>query len=227
MTHEKNTVPLISDQLLADYADGCLDNQTERRVEALISNDPHLRTKILDLIALRQAVRADVSERAGMPEHPETIKLVKELDKALRPPKRWRFGKISTGLAAAAAMLVIGTVYWPDYSQNMRGMQRAAVDSLLSPSPKSDITAAGAPLSSTVDATAEAESVNATSSRADQQKPELVPDFSTFGFELVETRLVNGEAGDTVHLLYETTDGQRVSLYYGGTQNARNQQVTV
>ncbi|MFP3326078.1 hypothetical protein R0K05_23795, partial [Planococcus sp. SIMBA_160] len=70
MTENDNTVPLLSDQLLEDYADGRLDPQTERRVASIVANDATLRDKVLHMIALREAVRADVSLRAGEPSDP-------------------------------------------------------------------------------------------------------------------------------------------------------------
>ena len=68
MTDQSNTVPLITEQLLEDYADGRLDAQTERRVEGLISQDHAQREKVFRMIALREAIRADVSAR----RHSET-----------------------------------------------------------------------------------------------------------------------------------------------------------
>ncbi|MEX0923948.1 MAG: hypothetical protein WD489_03960 [Rhodovibrionaceae bacterium] len=223
MTERNNTVPLITEQLLEDYADGRLDTQTERRVEGLIAQDHAQRDKVFRMIALREAIRADVSARAGVPTREETYRLIEEIGRRRSGPARIPLRKAAMAMAACLLLVAMTGVVWSQFGADKGGLQQAALQTLLAPvGDKTQAQAVeGAAIPATIDAT-----TPATTPR--QGMPEFVPDFAASGFNLVETRVLSGEPDEAVHLLYEAKNGHRVSLYYSrGSEKGQNQQVTL
>lgn len=224
MTDQSNTVPLITEQLLEDYADGRLDAQTERRVEGLISQDHAQREKVFRMIALREAIRADVSARAGTPKQEETYRLMDEIahrERAVaRPPLR------KATMALAASVLVVGFtgLAWTQLSGGPGSGQDAAINRLLAGTNQQE---ALVPANGGGGEAIPAKIETAADATAKQPVPEVVPDFASAGFNLVETRILADQPKQAVHLLYETEDGRRVSLYYSQAENGRNQEVRV
>lgn len=229
---DSNTIPLISDQLLEAYADGQLDSETERRVESLIANDKSLRDKALHIMALREGLWRAVEERAGVPVQPETYRLAQALsakysqNRRRRVPRYW--------LSCAAAFVLIG-LFGAIWAATTPGSGPKRVASLQGFMTDAEQTAAreqvAAPASKTRDGE-QPKAVQATvktvpNGRDSEPVPEFVPTFSEWGFSLVETRLIEGKDQGAVHLLYESTDGRRVSLYYNSADNRGKQQVTV
>ncbi|WP_421879517.1 anti-sigma factor family protein [Pacificispira sp.] len=224
-----NTIPLVSDQLLEDYADGRLDPQTERRVEGVIANDRDLRDKVLSMIAVREAIRSDVGSRAGTPRDPLTWELGDAVERQLRRPKRGGLTRIVPfgAVAASAVVLTIAGMNGDFFVTKPADLQQAAVQTLLQSGVPAQVAQTKevepggevVPVTSVPDRSAQTSSAEAM--------PEIVPDFSKFGFDLVETRLVAGNPDDAVHLLYEGKNGRRLSLYYSGTKGEDKQQVSV
>ncbi|MDW3207341.1 MAG: hypothetical protein R8L07_17520 [Alphaproteobacteria bacterium] len=223
-----NTIPLVSDQLLEDYADGRLDPQTERRVEGIIANDRDLRENVLRMIAVREAIKCEVATRAGEPKHDLTWELGRAIERQLDQPKRGAAMRIVPfGMVAASAVALAVFVHEESlFRSEPLGLQQAAVQSLLRPGSPERVSQ-----TKSQEAVAEAVPVTRSSDRAEQVSgdamPEIVPDFTKFGFDLVETRMVSGDPVDAVHLLYEGKRGRRLSLYYSGTESADKQQVSV
>lgn len=229
---DSNTIPLISDQLLEAYADGQLDSETERRVENLIANDKSLRDKALHIIALREGLWRAVEERAGVPVQAETYRLAQALsakygrNRRRRVPRYW--------LSCAAAFVLIG-LFGAIWAATIPGSGPKWVASLQGFGTDAEQTATreqvAAPANNTPDQE-QPKAVQATvktvpTGRNSEPVPEFVPTFSEWGFSLVETRLIEGKDQGAVHLLYESTDGRRVSLYYNSADNGGKQQVTV
>lgn len=228
MTERNNTVPLITEQLLEDYADGRLDSQTERRVEGLLAQDHAQREKVFRMIALREAIRADVSARAGVPTRRETYRLIEEIDRRRSGPSRHPLRKAAMALAASLMLVAVSGLVWSQYGKDRSGLHEAALQTLLAPAEDTAPAkpAEGAAIPATIEATIEATTLAATTPR--QGVPEFVPDFAASGFNLVETRVLSGEPDEAVHLLYEANDGHRVSLYYSrGSEKGQNKQVTL
>lgn len=224
MTDHANTVPLITEQLLEDYADGRLDPQTERRVEGLISQDHAQRDKVFQMIALREAIRADVGARAGVPKQGETYRLIEEIDRRRQPSRRPQLRKAV--MAAAASLLVLGFtgLVWSQYGAAPGLRQEVSINELLSHTEKSEqLTAASSGAAEIIPATAEAGEAESSS----EPMPEVVPDFAGAGFGLAETRILANQPEEAVHLLYKAEDGRRVSLYYSRSESGRNKQVAV
>ena len=128
-----NTIPLVSDQLLEDYADGRLDPQTERRVEGVIANDRDLRDKVLSMIAVREAIRSDVGSRAGTPRDPLTWELGDAVERQLRRPRRGGLIRILPfgAVAASAVVLTIAGINGDFFVTKPADLQQAAVQTLL------------------------------------------------------------------------------------------------
>lgn len=224
MTDRTNTVPLITEQLLEDYADGRLDPQTERRVEGLISQDHVQREKVFRMIALREAIRAEVGARAGLPRQQETYRLIEEIDRRRRPSHRPQIRKAM--MAAAASLLVIGfaSLLWPPFVGKPGLQQETSISELLSQTGiPEELAAASNTSAQIIHATTETEGGEA----AVKPMPDVVPDFAGAGFGLVETRILANQPKEAVHLLYKAEDGRRVSLYYSHTESGRNKQVSV
>lgn len=224
MNDQTNTVPLITEQLLEDYADGRLDPQTERRVEGLISQDQVQRDKVFRMIALREAISADVGARAGAPRQSETYSLIEEIERRRRPARGLQLRKAV--MAAAASLLVFGlaSLLWSPFEGNPGPHQEASISELISRSDNPEEFAAASDTSAEViKATAE----TGASAAGAKPIPEVVPDFAKSGFGLVETRILANQPEEAVHLLYKAEDGRRVSLYYSHTESGRNQQVSL
>lgn len=226
MTEPSNTVPLITEQLLEDYADGRLDPQTERRIEGLIAQDQVQREKVIWMIALREAVRADVSARAGAPVRAGTYQLVEELERRRRSTPNLSLRK--TAMAMAASLLLVGVVglTWSQFTDNGASLEQAALSALLAPKDTNQ-QQADAAIEAAGGAAVEATVEPAAQTTPKQPMPEFVPDFAGSGFNLVETRVLAGQPQEAVHLLYETKDGRRVSLYYSEGEKGQNQQVSL
>lgn len=230
MTHRTgNTIPLVSDHLLEDYADGRLDPQTERRVEGIIANDRDLRDKVLRMIAVREAIRGEVIARAGEPREERTWELGRAIERQMKRPKRSAamrvvpFGMVA---ASAFALVVVGYNSGMFHSSPSSDLQQAAVQTLLQSGTAEQVAHADPPTppGEIVPVTTAADQAVQTSS---ETMPEIVPDFTNFGFDLVETRMVAGENDEAVHLLYEGKSGRRLSLYYSGMEGTDKQQVSV
>jgi len=225
MADSNKTIPLISDQLLEDYADGRLDSQTERRVEGLIANDHALRDRVLRTIAIRESLRAELTERAGESLRQETLDLAWALEHRLARPQRSAFRWV--GMATAAVVLLAATVslYEPLLGTSGGQRQHAAVESFLENvrDPQKQTPKAEVQETEAIPVTAEPVPKMETA----QPIPEILPDFVEFGFDLVETRMITGDGHVAVHLLYEGEKGRRVSLYYSDADEGRRNQVSV
>lgn len=223
MTEPSNTVPLITEQLLEDYADGRLDPQTERRIEGLIAQDPVQREKVIWMIALREAVRADVSARAGIPVREGTYQLIEEIERRRRKAPSSSLRKAVMAMAASLLLVGFAGLVWSQFTGGGRApLEQAALSTLLTP--KDSQQQAEAALEAAGGSSIQATVEPAAQTTPKQPMPEFVPNFTSSGFNLVETRVLPKEA---VHLLYETKDGRRVSLYYSEVEKGQNQQVSL
>lgn len=237
---DDTTVPLLSDRLLEEYADGRLDPQTERRVEGLVAKDVAVRDRVLRMIAIRRMIHDDVRGRASGALDAETVALVRRLEGAragnARHPRGRngvggpRFSRLRVGAfgAVAAGVLVLVSV-------QSGGVDSRDRDSWLSrflPAAESR-----RPADETVATTQKsgAAPIPTTISQGDRGQgdgdgvSEFMPDFSATGFSLIESRLISGREAesDAMQLLYEGKNGRRISLYYSQSPNDRKKQVSV
>lgn len=217
---------LISDQLLEAYADGQLDSETERRVASLIASDSALRNKVLHAMALHEGLRWAVEERSSVPLQPETYRFAQALSAKYAQSRRRRVPRYFLGIAASFALVGLFGAIWAATIPST-DFKRAA--SILEAVENKERTAKETS-NSTDQGSSKAVQVamrTALKDRDNESVPEFVPTFSEWGFSLVENRLIEGKAQGAVHLLYESKDGRRVSLYYNSVNDGGKRQVFV
>jgi anti-sigma factor RsiW len=197
--------PQVTDAELQAYADGRLDGERARAVEAWLAARPE--------DAERMAAYRRLGEELRRAYDPVLDEPLPEWLARIRAPRpRWH------GLARIAGWIVIGVAVGAFAGWEMRDSRQVAV-------PRADIGAAMAHRAAVAHATYSPEVRHPVEVGADQE-PHLVawlskrlgtqlraPKLESVGYSLVGGRLLPGETGPVAHFMYQCNAGTRVTLY--------------
>jgi anti-sigma factor RsiW len=204
------------------YVDGRLDASRRAAVESRLASDADAAHRVQDWIAQRDSLRALHAHVLGeaIPEHLlHAADLLHHRGERLASWRRWG------GLAAS--VLLAFFLGWASHMQWQSGgfgasarqtmtfaHQAAMAYAVYTPEVRHPVE---------VDATQQQHLVQWLSKRLD--RPLKVPNLASAGYELVGGRLLPGDGGARAQFMYQNSAGERVTLYLGAIEGAKQKGV--
>lgn len=215
---EDNSV-LPGEAELHAYVDGRLDAAGRAAVEARLAGDPEAAEGVRAWSEQRAALRA---LHAGVLDEPLPAHLLHAAQQLQQ--RNARFGQWQRWGGMAASLLLAFGLGWGAHMQWQgpgRGAgggrpvmvfahQAAAAHAVYLPEVRHPVE---------VDASQQQHLVQWLSKRLN--KPLKVPNLATAGYELVGGRLLPGEGGARAQFMYQNAAGERVTLYLGAVDGAK------
>lgn len=218
-TGMKDDTPLLPDEAeLHAYVDGRLDATRRAAVAARLATDAEAAQRVEDWIAQRDALRAlhaDLLHEA-IPDH--LLHAADQLQHRSTRLAQWqRWGGLAASVLVAFALGWGGHMQWQaggfgaGTRQTMAFAHQAAIaHAVYMPEVRHPVE---------VDATQQQHLVQWLSKRLG--RPLKVPNLNAVGYELVGGRLLPGDAGARAQFMYQNTAGERVTLYLGAIDGAK------
>jgi anti-sigma factor RsiW len=211
--------PITELDLLA-YADGRLEPQRARQVEAALAEDPALRAKVDDFARQNAELAAQFDAYAEAPLPDRTADMLRSEPRTPGSPRRW----IGQAAAAAVVALVAGAGGWWLGNGGAKDDARAQfLTTVAELRARTSDTAEGG----------DAKRVAAGQSRqairwfSEQVSLELaVPDLQDKGFALVDKRRVELGASRGVRLRYRAEDGSSFDVFLKSRWRRREEAVS-
>jgi anti-sigma factor RsiW len=200
------------------YVDGRLDAARRAAVEERLAGDPEAALRVQAWRAQREALKAlhaDVLDEA-IPEH--LLHAADQLQHRKRHLAQWtRWGGMAAAVLVAFGLGWGGRMQWEasGFSPNARPVlafahQAAVAHAVYMPEVRHPVE---------VDATQQQHLVQWLSKRLN--RPLKVPNLTSAGYELVGGRLLPGDGGARAQFMYQNAAGERVTLYLGAIDGAR------
>ncbi len=213
-----NHPPLVSDDELAAYFDGQLDESTARAVAGRLSQADHETLQHWSDQRSQMRALADSIDAEPLPTH--LLATTHQLNDAYRQVRRWR----QWGGMAAGVFLAFG-VGW--FGRGV-GQEPTAIQAAVPPhlqQPNAFVMQASIAHATYVPEVRHPVEVVAAQRQHLAQwltkrlaRDIKAPDFSTEGFELMGGRLLPGDDGARAQFMFERPDGLRVTLYLGAVK---------
>jgi len=196
--------PISENDLLA-FVDGQLDPARHDAVAAYLAENPDKAAEVATWQAQNEAIQALYAPVAGEPVPPDLS--VHAIDRSLRNRRAstWRLAAAAVVLLSIGAGLGYGLRFGADTAPPPTDrLIAAAVDAhelfVIQRRHPVEVVASDAPhlttwLSNSL------------------RRPLVAPDLSNLGYALVGGRLLPGNTGPAAQIMYETADGDRVTLY--------------
>lgn len=213
-----NHLPPVSDDELAAYFDGQLDESAARTVASRLSHADHATLQHWSDQRRQMRALADSIDAEPLPTH--LLATAHQLNDAYRQVHRWR----QWGGMAAGVLMAFG-LGW--FGRGV-GHEPTAIQAAVPPhlqQPNAFVMQASVAHATYVPEVRHPVEVAAAQRQHLAQwltkrlaRDIKVPDFSSDGFELVGGRLLPGAEGARAQFMFERPDGLRVTLYLGAVK---------
>lgn len=202
----------ISETDIQAYVDGRLSTERRSAVETYLADRPELRADVEKDIAIDRSLREAFD---ALDFGPVPAELTPSPKRLLLQPPLWR------NIAAAALLLAIGGA--GGYAVGHKTVAGHAA---------AQATVPWVTMATSAHRTFAVEVVHPVEVKADNAQhlakwlgkrldfQLVIPDLTTAGFKLMGGRLLNNDSGPTGQLMYEGTDGARVTLYLSRSKGA-------
>lgn len=232
MTKRQTSSEEITEETLAAYRDGELDEVRRTQVEAYLAANPQAAQFVDDSGRLTSALHHLFDRRLDEPLPASHAELGKELERHLQRNKRApRVRRIALVAASVALALLAGGVGWQQLSNDSANeklfafFQNSQSGTVQSASEQEPATAEKATTVSQNEAAGE--NAGSQSESGTGQNKTGAPDFSEFGFALIGTRLLaQGDSG-SMQLIYESQQGARVELFFNSSGGSAGRSLTL
>lgn len=204
-------IPVTEDELHA-YVDGELPAERRQAVEAWLAGRPDDAAKVASWRAMSEALHAKYD---AVLDEPVPARLA--VDALARPPRRWMMGAIAAMLVAFAAG---GAVGWTMHGASAKTSIVASFTGDALDAHRLYVVEVRHPVE--VGASERAHLQQWLSRRCGYQVK--APELDATGLKLVGGRLLPGPNGPASFLMYETTSGERFTIY-ASRANADNTQM--
>jgi anti-sigma factor RsiW len=222
----------ITEETLAAYRDGELDEVRRTQVEAYLAANPQAAQFVDDSGRLTSALHCLFDRRLDEPLPSSHAELGKELERHLQRNQRApRVRRVALAAASVALVLAAGGLGWQQLSNDnanerlfafFQNSRLGAVQSAGEQEPATTEQATTVSQNKMVGESASSQ----TESGTDQNKTGA-PDFSQFGFALIGTRLLaQGDSG-SMQLVYESKQGARVELFFDSSGGDAGRSLTL
>lgn len=240
MQTDPNDDKAVSDEILAAYIDGELDETARIEVEAYVARNPKAAEYVEQAARLRANLHRLFDYQLDVPLPPHHAELAKELEQftSYGEPRRSRSRILAAGVAALVLLGFTG-LGWHYLSSDITGQRMFALFERQAPAAGSaagqaeEQQAAGAQRVAARQPSAPTQGEEPAEEQlgaAVEQTPATAvnaPDFSSFGFDLVGTRLLAKQDDRSMQLIYESSEGARVELFYTGSSGSSKSSLTL
>jgi anti-sigma factor RsiW len=218
MTSKEDTPLQPGEAELHAYVDGRLDASRRAAVEARLASDADAAQRVRAWVGQREALRALHSGLLAEPVPEHLLHAADLLHQRSRRFARWqRWGGMAASVLFAFMLGWAGHVQWEARTPGASARptlafahQAAVAHAVYMPEVRHPVE---------VDATQQQHLVQWLSKRLN--RPLKVPNLSATGYELVGGRLLPGEGGARAQFMYQNAAGERVTLYIGAVEGAK------
>ncbi len=222
----------VTDEVLGAYIDGELDETTRIEVEAYLARNPKAVEYVEQASRLRDNLHRLFDNQLAVPLPPHHAELAEALERSTSLGKSRRFHPQLLAACIAALVLLTATgLGWRYLSGDITGQRMFALfDQQLPPEGKAtnqqassgqqgaaDVGGQHAATKQAVAASQGDELEGGQQNTTGEKAPApavSAPDFSSFGFQLVGTRVLAKHDDQSMQLIYESSEGARVELFY-------------
>lgn len=217
MKEDKDLLPAEAE--LHAYVDGRLDAARRAAVEARLAGDAEAAERVRAWSAQRAALRALHAGVADEPVPEHLLHAAQQLQQRRERFGQWRrWGGMAASVLFAFALGWVANGQWRAGSPAAPGArpvmafahQAAAAHAVYLPEVRHPVE---------VDASQQQHLVQWLSKRLN--RPLKVPNLGSAGYELVGGRLLPGDGGARAQFMYQNAAGERVTLYLGAVEGAR------
>ena len=218
MGMKEDTSLLPGEAELHAYVDGRLDAARRAAVDARLASDEEAAQRVRAWVEQRDVLRSLHAALLAEPVPEHLLHAADQLHQRSHRFAQWqRWGGMAASVLLAFALGWAGHVQWESSMPGASARptmafahQAAVAHAVYMPEVRHPVE---------VDATQQQHLVQWLSKRLN--RPLKVPNLSSTGYELVGGRLLPGEGGARAQFMYQNAAGERVTLYIGAVDGAR------
>ena len=234
----------VTDEVLGAYIDGELDETARIEVEAYLARNPKAVEYIEQARRLRDNLHRLFDPQLAVPLPPHHAELAEELERRTGSGPTWHVRpRLVAACAAALVLLASAGVGWRYLSSDITGQRMFALFDQQMPA-EANAKKEQAPaaeraagelsgqqvVAKPAVATSEGDELEGGQQATGEQAPPpaaSAPDFSSFGFNLVGTRVLAKHDNRSMQLIYESSEGARVELFYTSASSSSKSSLTL
>lgn len=233
MTNENARTFGVSDEELGAYLDGELDEARRTAVEAYLAANPRVASFVEGGARVREGLHGLFDGYLNQPLPAEQMALQHEIERRMQRARSQRlYRRLVAAAVALFAVVGAGLGAWhmtaPDGADDRLFALFSDQHGTSAPAGQGTAPAeqgATAQLATLGSETAAPK--GDTSGGATAPNKAGAPDFSSFGYNLIGTRLLATQDGGSMQLIYESTDGSRVELFFSPSKDSARNSLTL